>query len=314
MNRIILAFASTGLLFLHTSATFSQESIPPVVGSWDLEVQGASGAFPSWFEVKVSGYRTLVGSFVGQFGSARPIAKIDWEKGEFRFAIPPQYENRKTDMVFEGKVEGDTIRGETTDENGKTLSFSGKRAPSLKRDKKPEWDAPIELFNGKDLTGWKSRFNGKANGFEVRDGVLVNAKPGMDIVSEKEFTDFKLRAEFKVPKGSNSGIYLRGRYEFQIEDGYGLDPESHRIGGVYGYIEPSSNASKPAGEWQTVEITLIGRTVSATLNGEVIIDRQRIPGITGGAISSNEGAPGPLMIQGDHGVVEFRKITLTPAK
>ena len=99
-----------------------------------------------------------------------------------------------------------------------------------------------------------------------------------------------MRAEFRYPRGSNSGIYLRGRYEVQIEDNHGEEPDSHKIGGVYGFLTPCANAGKKAGEWQTLEVTLVGRAVTVILNGERIIDRQPIPGITGGALDSDEGA------------------------
>src|SRR5947209_2395258 len=117
----------------------------------------------------------------------------------------------------------------------------------------------------------------------------------------------------RYPKGSNSGIYLRGRYEVQIEDDYGDEPDSHKIGGIYGFLTPSVNPAKPAGEWQAVDITLVGRTVTVVLNGERILDRQTIPGITGGALDSDEGAPGPLLLQGDHGPIAFRNLIVTPA-
>ena len=150
------------------------------------------------------------------------------------------------------------------------------------------------------------------NGWVVRDGLLVNAEPGNNLLTERKFDDFQLHAEFRYPKGSNSGIYLRGRYEVQIEDNYGQEPDSHHIGGVYGFLTPSVNAARKAGEWQTLDVTLVGRVVTVALNGERIIDRQTIPGITGGALDSDEGAPGPLLLQGDHGPIEFRKVTLTP--
>ena len=143
------------------------------------------------------------------------------------------------------------------------------------------------------------------------DGILSNVRPGVDLVTEQKFEDFKLHVEFRYPKGSNSGIYLRGRYEVQIEDNYGDDPESHKIGGVYGFLTPSINAAKEAGEWQSMDITLVGRVLTVVFNGERVIDRQTIPGITGGAIDNREGEPGPLMIQGDHGPVEFRKVEIT---
>src|SRR5439155_11749478 len=150
------------------------------------------------------------------------------------------------------------------------------------------------------------------HGGVVRDGLLVNATPGTDLVSERTFTDFKLHAEFRYPKDSNSGIYLRGRYEVQIEDNFGLEPDSHLIGGIYGFLTPSVNTAKRPGEWQTVDVELVGRMVTVVLNGERVIDRQSIPGITGGALNSAEELPGPVMVQGDHGPIEFRRVAITP--
>jgi hypothetical protein len=192
------------------------------------------------------------------------------------------------------------------------LTWTARRAPALKRTRQPTWERPLELFNGKDLSGWKPQFSAAKNGWTVRDGLLVNAAPGNNLLTEQKFDDFQVQAEFRYPKGSNSGIYLRGRYEVQIEDNFGMEPDSHYIGGVYGFLTPSVNTGRPAGEWQRLDITLVGRVVTVALNDERIIDRQTIPGITGGALDSDEGAPGPLLLQGDHGPIEFRKVTLTP--
>lgn len=292
---------------------FTKIATPPLVGRWDLTVRDGDVEYPSWLEVSHSGYRSLVGRYVGQFGSARPIGKIDFnqESGEFRFSVPPQWEKRTSEVVVEGKIQGDTLRGETTNDQGKTVSFSGRRAPDLLPSKTPKWGKAIKLINGKDLSGWKPRNPSIKNGWEIRDGLLVNVTPGNDLLTEQKFGDFKLRAVFRYPKDSNSGIYLRGRYEVQIEDNFGRAPDSHLIGGVYGFLTPRVNAAKRAGEWQTYEITLVGRVLTVVLNGEPIIERQAIPGITGGALDSNEGEPGPLLIQGDHGPVEFKELTIT---
>jgi hypothetical protein len=284
-----------------------------VVGRWDLTVQGPEGAYPSWLEVRRSGYRTLVGTFVGRFGSARPISRVEFDAGKVRFTVPPQWEERKDDLSFVGRLRDDVLRGETTDDNGRRVRWTARRAPSLKRAVPPRWGRPVELLNGKDLTGWKPRSATAKSAWAVHRGMLVNEAAGTDLVSEGKFTDFKLRAEFRYPRGSNSGIYLRGRYEVQIEDNFGREPDCHTMGAVYGFLTPSVNAAKKAGQWQTIDITLVGRTVTVVLNGERIIDRQVIPGITGGALDSDEGAPGPVLLQGDHGPIEFRKVTLTPA-
>ena len=284
-----------------------------VIGRWDLTVQGPQGAYPSWIEIERSGRKVLTGRYVGEFGSARPVSKVEFEQGRIRFSVPPQWEERKIDVDVEGQLDGDVLRGSVTGDNGERLRWEGRRAPRLIREAPKSWGTPISLLNGRDLAGWKSRHSNKKHGWVVRDGNLVNAEPAVDLVSEQKFTDFKLNAEYRYPKGSNSGLYLRGRYEVQIEDSYGQEPDGHRFGAVYGYLIPTVNAAKPAGEWQSLEITLIGRQITVISNGERIHDRQTIPGITGGALDSNEAEPGPIMLQGDHGVVEFRKLTITPA-
>ena len=143
-------------------------------------------------------------------------------------------------------------------------------------------------------------------------GIMSSEKSGANLVSDQSFNDFKLHIEFKYPKGSNSGVYLRGRYEVQIADNAGLDPSSILFGGIYGFLTPTENMAKAAGVWQSYDITLIGRRVSIVANGKPIIIDQAIPGITGGALDSNEGEAGPFLIQGDHGPVEYRNIIVTP--
>jgi hypothetical protein len=256
----------------------------------------------------------LQGRFVGRFGSARPIKQIEFNDGKLKFSLPPQYEHMKVDLVFEGNLTGAKLEGSTNGEDGATLKWSGVRAPALKPKANPKWGAPIQLFNGKDLTGWKLRSEKGKGCWSVEDGAMTNSKGCVDIITEQKFQDFKLSLEFKIVEESNSGVYLRGRYEEQIEDDYGKEPESHRMGGLYGFLTPKVNASKKAGEWQKYEITLIGRQLTVTLNGQTVIDKEEAPGITGGALDSAEETPGPIMLQGDHGKVWFRNITLTPAK
>lgn len=290
---------------------------PELVGRWNLKAQGANGDFyPSWLEVELSGFRTLIGRYVGQFGSARPISNVEFNEsaGTFRFVVPPQWEHQTNDIVVEGKLEGGVLRGTTAYEKGEAVKWEGKRAPTLEREKSPKWGKAVKLFNGKDLSGWVTRHPKKKNGWRVENGGLTNAVPGNDLMTEKKFTDFKLFAKFRYPAKSNSGLYLRGRYELQIEDNPGKVTDSHHIGAIYGFLPPRVNAAKAAGEWQTVEIILVGRVVTVVLNGEPVIERQVIPGITGGALDSNEGEPGPIMIQGDHGPVEFKEVTVWEGK
>lgn len=320
MRNFAAAIAFVCLTTFHVFAASADDAFraaaQPLLGRWDITVTDGQRTYPSWLEINRSGYRTLVGSYVGEFGSARPIGKIDFDprSSKFRFAIPPQWEARTNDVVVEGTLEGGKLSGRVLNDAGKFLDWQAKRAPALMLAKEPAWGTPIELFNGRDLSGWIARHANAKHGWVVKDGLLANATPGMDLMTERKFSDFKLRAEFRYPKGSNSGIYLRGRYEAQIEDNHGREPESHLIGGVYGFLTPRLNTSKPAGEWQTMEITLVGRVVTIVLNGEPIIERQPIPGPTGGALDSNEGEPGPILLQGDHGKVEFKTLTLTPGQ
>lgn len=284
------------------------------LGRWDIVVAAPAGEYPSWLEITKSGHSTLVGSYVGQFGSARPISKIELTADSFKFAVPPQWERRKTDVEVTGKLDGEMLRGDITDERGRKLTWVAHRAPPLDKETQPTWGEAINLLSDSQLANWKSRAADGKHGWTLQDGVLINTRPGQDLVTIQKFNDFRLTAEFRYPKFSNSGVYLRGRYEFQIEDNFGAAPESHKIGGIYGFLTPSFNAAKPADEWQTIELTLVGRRVTAVLNGKRILDQQIIPGITGGALDSSEGEPGPVMLQGDHGPVEFRKLEITPAK
>jgi hypothetical protein len=143
---------------------------------------------------------------------------------------------------------------------------------------------------------------------------MRNLKAGGNLVTDRKFTDFKLHIEFRYPRGSNSGVYLRGRHEVQIVDSTSAEPTSELLGGVYGFLTPNELVAKRPGEWQSFDITLVGRQVTVVANGKRVICEQEIPGITGGAIDSDEGTPGPIFLQGDHGPVEFRNIVLTPAR
>ena len=303
-NRTLL------ILFLTFSiVAVSAQELNPLEGRWNLTILQEGKELPSWLEIRHSGNSTLIGRFVYAFGSARPIAEVKVKDGKFSFAIPPQWEPGKAYMEFEGMLEEDKLKGTMVYTNGKTYKWEASRAPELGYNEDPNWAEPIALFNGKDLSGWQAL--GK-NQWVVESGLLKSPKPGANLVSDQKFTDFKLHVEFRYPEGSNSGIYLRGRYEVQIADNKGLAPSDVLFGGVYGFLTPNEMVAKTAGEWQAYDITLIGRRVSITANGKTIISDQIIPGITGGALDNDEAAPGPMLIQGDHGPVEFRNITITP--
>ncbi len=292
--------------------TYAQH-ISPLEGRWDLEMDFMGKKAPSWLEIRHSGTATLLGRFVFAFGSARPISEVKaYGDNKFTFSIPNQWEAKGSDMIFHGELTDGKMKGTMIYTDGTVMHWTGVKAPELAYTENAKWDKPINVFNGKDLTGW--HVDGEKNQWVIKDGVLTSPESGSNLLTDQKFKDFKLHVEFRYPQGSNSGIYLRGRYEVQIVDSEGLEPLDIYLGGVYGFLEPNENASKPAGEWQTYDITLIGRRVTVTLNGKTVICDATIPGITGGAIDSKEGEPGPFMIQGDHGPIEYRSFVVTPRK
>ncbi|MBK6817874.1 MAG: DUF1080 domain-containing protein [Saprospiraceae bacterium] len=146
-------------------------------------------------------------------------------------------------------------------------------------------------FNGKDLTGWKLINEKQKNGFYAKEGILGTNPAqveGQEHISygnlrtEQEFEDFNLKLEVNVPEGSNSGVYLRGMYE---DPGVRFLPKSRSTrtiwGALYSRLAPSVNAEKPAGSWQSLDITLCDRHVTVLLNGTKIIDNQPVYGPTG---------------------------------
>jgi len=289
---------------------FKDPDSSSIEGRWDMTIDMAGKETPSWLEVRHSGLHTLIGYFVGSGGSARPISKVNFTGGKMSFSIPPQWETGN-DLSAEGTLAGDSLTGSIVLPNGRNYTWTAVRAPSLKRSSQPVWGKPIQLLNGTDLKGWRATGD---NQWKVENGILRSPKSGSNLVTDKSFTDFKLHIEFRYQKGSNSGVYLRGRYELQIADSKGLEPLKDQLGAVYGFITPAEMVAKDANEWQSYDVTLVGRMVTVVLNGKTIICNQEIPGITGGAINSKEGEPGPLLLQGDHGPIDFRNITLTPAR
>lgn len=314
MYVIILTLSCMFFLPGNSEALQKKDAGNPVLGRWDLTITGADGvAYPSWVEITQNGDR-MTGRFVGRVGSQRPVPNVEFKDGTLTFTLPIQYERQTRDLSFRGRLVSGRLEGETTDAEGKTLKWVGRRAPALERKGEPKWGKPVTLFNGQDLKGWRLRDPNSKNAWVIEEGAITNQPNSTDLISEQKFKDFKLHIEFKMVEKSNSGVYLRGRYEVQIQDDFGKEPESRRNGGVYGFVTPTRNPVKKAGEWQTYDITLIGRHVTVVLNGETIVDNQEIPGITGGALDSNETDPGPIFLQGDHSKIYYKNITITPAR
>jgi hypothetical protein len=284
------------------------------VGRWNVKITDAEDTFVSGgFQIqKKDG--ALSGGVVWRSGSYLPAKSVEVKDGAL--LIRREEEPGKKD-TFEARLDGDILKGKVTYPDGKVHHFEGKKAPVRLSKKAPVWGAPVTLFDGKTLGGWKLRDPKKANGWAVVNGELAVVKPkgNADLVSEQAFQDLKLHIEFNVEPRSNSGVYLRGRYEIQILDNPDkkMALDAHGCGGVYSRIAPKMDATKPAGEWQTYDITMVGQQITVVLNGKTII-QDVVEGITGGALNPYEGEPGPLMLQGDHGKVRFRNIVVTPGR
>jgi hypothetical protein len=291
----------------------SAAAVEAYLGRWDLTLQAPDREYPSWLELRMEGDR-LKAVLVSRWGNARPLPKAELSNGHLTFVSPKAEEDRPEDMVFEGALVGAMLKGTANGPNGVTWQWTGVRAPGLKRQNAPKWGKPIPLFNGKDLTGWKMSGTGTTV-WRVEDGNLLSPGNGPELINDFKFEDFKLHVEFKCDANSNSGIYLRGRYEVQIETDSIAEPPSHHMGGVYGFLAASPEQPRKPGEWQIYDITLIGRSITVVQNGQTIIDNKEIPGITGGALDSHEELAGPIYLQGsEKGRVVFRSMVITPAE
>ena len=305
-------------LIVLTAATVDAQQPPrgfadAVLGRWDLTIHDPDGDYPSWLEIRLRTERQLMGRLVGNYGSVRHVTKLNFMDGQLEVRVPVQYEGHGGDLVFDGRLEDDRLTGWTTNGSGETIRWSGVRAPLLARDTPPVWGEPVSLINAADMAGWRQRSNSHPGCWTVESGTLTATDPCVDLISVQEFDDFRLHVEFRYPPGGNSGVYLRGRYEVQIQDDQGKALDALRLGGVYGFIAPTEDAARAAGEWQAFDVTLVGRRITVVLNGTEIISDRVVPGITGGALDSDEGAPGPLMLQGDHGTIHYRNIVVIPA-
>ncbi len=311
-----VAPAAFAALVLATAAPAQGPAPAPAdaAGRWDLTVQGPEERGAGWLELRREG-GGLAGRLQWIYGHATPVAEAVQEGARLRFLWPVENNPQAPPARAEGEVAAgspDRIRLTLTQPNGAVWRLEGRRAPSLTRAPADTagWGAPIDLLAG-GLAGWTA--SGPGSNWTVADGVLENAARGSNLVSKLAFRDFKLTLEVRVPAGGNSGIYLRGRHEVQVQDSYGKPAGSREMGGIYGQLTPLANAAGRPGEWQRYEITFVGRRVRAALNGVLIHDFAEIPGVTGGALDADEGAPGPLYLQGDHGPVAYRDILVTPA-
>jgi 3-keto-disaccharide hydrolase len=306
----------------------------PFLGGWELTIPGGGAG---WLGVQ-DGDGHLRASLLWGGGSVVPLDSAKVEDGKLVVTREHPFQRKGQDgktikgtrtETITATLEGDRLEltTETPRENGNGVDkadFSGRReppmppAPDLSQVK---FGQPIRLFNGTDLSGWRLTDPNAVSGWSVKDGILVNdvhqeeGKPHKNygnLRTDRDFEDFNLTLEVRVPPDGNSGVYIRGIYEVQVMDSYGKPLDPHNMGAIYSRIKPTAAAEKPAGEWQTMDITFVDRHVTVVLNGTKIIDNQPIPGCTGGALWSDVTRPGPIYLQGDHTGIEYRNIVLRP--
>ena len=307
------------------AARSDQRSIDPVIGNWSAKLpyddmnagslifsrteEGVAKAFVLW-----------------RWGSPEWCSDVKVSGGEFSLRHP-------YGQLIRGKVCGDKLTAEiapcdkkTGAAKGEWKKFEGWRnKPScpFASTKDAKFGEPVDLLKD-GLDGWKS-MNEKAKfGWSFKDGVLSNylgLKPdgswaggGANLMTKRaDFKDFNLEYDVRVPKKSNSGVYLRGRFECQVVDSYQQPVNRHNMAAYYGRVTPVVAAEKAPGEWQHVSVTVYKRRISVVLNGTPIIEDAEITGVTGGAIDADIDAAGPIYLQGDHSDADYKNMILRPA-
>ncbi len=287
----------------------SQSGSKHFVGRWDITVTAGNDTYPDWLEVTPVDESVVV-RVQPRSGSVHRVDILGVENDHLKLEIS-KATKKAAAVTWDITVDGNKLTG-VENRGSSTAQLSGVRAPDLRRKGPARWGDPEPIFNGKDLTGWEPIGTAKSN-WIAEDGMLVNTDHGANIRTTAKFDDFKLHIEFNCPDDGNSGVYLRGRYEVQIEyEPLDANDQFHRIGSIYGFLAPSVELPRTPGKWETYDVTLVGRNVTVVRNGTTTIDHMDIPGITGGALDADEGAPGPFYLQGDHrGRLQFRNITVS---
>lgn len=326
MRRVYLL---TMISFLLAPAVHSN---PAFSGHWALTIPGGGAG---WLGVEAL-KDDHTASILWGGGSVVPVQEVMLEGNTLVLVRHHQVKTRDGKKAVEKEIIRATINGDdlacTTRRRRQDGSqtdpraFTGRRIPphpTAPDISKLRFGPPIPLFNGRNLDGWRLTNENQVNGWTVENGLLSNHpdqtkgqphKSYGNLRTEQEFEDFRLRLDVRVPPKGNSGIYLRGIYEVQVSDAHGREPNSHAMGGVYSRITPTANPTRPAGEWNSMEILLVDRYVTVKLNGDTIIANQPLLGCTGGALWSDEFRPGPIYLQGDHTGVEYRNIQLYPVQ
>jgi hypothetical protein len=221
----------------------------PFLGKWDITAKTDKGTYIYWLEVKDENGQ-LAGYFLNRTGSVLRLPEIALKGDNLIFSTggnpnrPNAPKPRHQARVVNGKLIGELTTG------GEKIPWVGVRPPrwgSYNANKVKRFGPPITLFDGKDLAGWRFQFADQPSGWSVADGLLTNEKSINNIISIRKFQNFKLQVEYKLANKSNSGIYLRGRYELQVLDDAGAQPNVHGHMSIYSRVAPTVNAAKRPG-------------------------------------------------------------------
>ncbi len=321
------------------SSQAQEESAEPFLGMWALDL-GYDNNNAGWLGLS-QGKGFLDAHLLWRWGSVEPVEyamivgdQLLLVRGRDINRTGEDGNPRKLHPVYwfemsltgNDRLEGTAYFPKSNGLGVESVPFTGKKIPpegEAPRIRKSMYGDPVQLLSGTDLDNWELADAGSVSGWTLEDGVLMNnpvQKEGEahiaygNLRTKQTFEDFNLSLEVNVPEGSNSGIYLRGIYEIQVMDSYGRDLDPHNMGALYSRITPSEAAEKPAGQWQKMDITLYKRYLTVVLNGKKIIDNQPVKGVTGGALTSDQFSPGPILLQGDHGKVSYRNMVLTPIR
>ena len=310
-NEVVMRRRHTLVTLLALMSITMHADQKAFLGRWNLSGTPPNTDRVYWLEVKEDNGK-LSAMFLNRGGSPVPVSDVRMEGDE----LVLQMQGRGNTAAPKIRLKADGVKATGTVTSGTaTINVTGARPPhweSANANGNHTYGTPVVLFDGKSLNAFGVQNAGQPMGWSIEDGVMTNVEHANNLVSKEKFKDFRIQAEYKLGPNSNSGIYLRGRYELQVLDDYGKPADIHGHMSIYAWKPPRVNASKPQGEWQTMEAVIVGNRVTVTLNGQRVHDNAVLEAITGGALDANETEPGPIMIQGDHERVWFRKVTVTP--
>jgi hypothetical protein len=282
-----------------------------------------SSTFPSWLELTFDTKTgVLSGRLCGRQGRPRQLVKAEWKKNELTLVEapppPPVAAGKEAPpappppRTYKAKVRFGNLEGTAEAAGEPTWTLFGTRPPKFHERGRVAWGKPVPLVS-RGLIGWRLRDNRHGTCWKETAGVLESRPDCVDIVSDGRYQDFKLHLEVKLAPGGATGVFLRGRYQVQLADDAGKAPTDETSGAIFGMLSPRKNAAGKPDEWQTLDVTLVGRRVTVMLNGQLAIDNQEILGPTGGAIDSDEAIPGSILLEAEKGPLAFRNLVVTPA-